>query len=75
MKLKNVETLPEAQRAAINEMFERLGIERTRTYLGPISRHALERAAGGLSVRRGTVAYLTQKLAERQTIAGTAERS
>lgn len=41
-----------------------VGTEQARRLLG-LSRHALERAAVGLTVQKGTVAYLTQKLAER----------
>lgn len=64
MRLKNVETLPEAERKHATALMERHGIEQARKMLG-ISRHALERAAGGLTVHRGTVAYLTQQLAKR----------
>jgi hypothetical protein len=64
MKRKNVETLPEPQRQHATALMEKHGIEQARKLLG-ISRHALERAAGGLSVQRGTVAYLTQQLAAR----------
>lgn len=68
MKRKNTETLPDPQRQHANALMEAKGIDHARQLLG-ISRHALERAAGGLTVQRGTVAYLTQKLAER-TAAG-----
>ena len=64
MKRKNCETLPVPQREHANRLMEAVGVEQARRFIG-ISRHALERAAGGLTVQRGTVAYITQKLAER----------
>jgi len=64
MKRKNCETLPSEQRQHASALMEAVGIEQARKFLG-LSRHALERAAGGLTVQRGTVAYLTQQLAKR----------
>lgn len=63
-KRKNSETLPDPQRQQLNALIDARGVEWTRLRL-EISRHALERAAGGLTIQRGTAAYLTQKLAER----------
>lgn len=64
MKRKNSETLPVPQREHANRLMDAVGTEQARRLLG-LSRHALERAAVGLTVQKGTVAYLTQKLAER----------
>lgn len=63
-KRKNFETLPEVQRVELNRLMDDQGIVKASLQLG-ISRHAMERAAGGLTVQRGTVAYLTQQLAAR----------
>ena len=63
-KRKNSETLPEIQRTELLKLMDDQGIVKASLQLG-ISRHAMERAAGGLTVQRGTVAYLTQKLTAR----------
>jgi len=54
--------LHDAERKRLQAMIDRDGLEATRKRLG-ISRHAMERAAGGLTVQRGTVALLGQQLA------------
>jgi hypothetical protein len=64
MKRRNTEAIPDPQRAHANALMEKVGIEQARRFLG-ISRHALERAAGGLTVQKGTAFYLTAKLAQR----------
>ena len=61
MKLKNTNKLPDDQRKRLQAMIDADGLEVTRKRLG-ISRHAMERAAGGLSIQRGTAALLGQQL-------------
>jgi len=63
MKLKNTNKLPEPERKKLQAMIDRDGLEVTRGRLG-ISRHAMERAAGGLTIQRGTVALLGPQLQE-----------
>jgi len=63
MKLKNTNKLPDDQRKRLQAMIDRDGLEVTRKRLG-ISRHAMERAAGGLTIQRGTAALLGQQLQE-----------
>ena len=61
MKLKNTHKLPPDQRKRLQAMIDRDGLEATRARLG-ISRHAMERAAGGLNIQAGTAALLGQQL-------------
>ena len=63
MKIKNKNTLPPEQRKTLQAMMDRDGREATRKALG-VSRYAMEKAAGGLSVQAGTVSLITQKLSE-----------
>ena len=63
MKRKNTHTLPPDQRKRLQAMIDADGLEVTRAKLG-ISRHAMERAAGGLTIQRGTAALLGQQLQE-----------
>jgi len=62
-KLKNVTKLPEPERKRLQAMIDADVLEVTRKRLG-ISRHAMERAAGGLTIQRGTAALLGQQLQE-----------
>ena len=64
MKLRNVVTLEAGNVARLRSLIEKHGTCQTAKFLG-ISRHALERAAGGLTVHKGTDAYLAQKIAAR----------
>ena len=64
MRHNNSVQLPEAERQHLNQLMEAKGIDQARKLLG-LSRHAMERAAGGLRIQKGTAAYLIQKLAER----------
>lgn len=64
-KRKNSETLPDPQRQQLNTLIDARGVEWTRLRLGGISRHALERAAGGLTVQKMTAFYITEQLAKR----------
>ena len=61
MKFKNTNKLPGDQRKRLKALIDRDGLEATRKALH-ISRHAMERAAGGLSIQQGTVALLGQQL-------------
>lgn len=61
MKLKNTHKLPPDQRKRLQAMIDRDGLEVTRKALH-ISRHAMERAAGGLNIQAGTAALLGQQL-------------
>ena len=61
MKRKNFHKLPEPERKRLQSMIDADGLEATRKRLG-ISRHAMERAAGGLTIQRGTAALLGQQL-------------
>jgi hypothetical protein len=56
--------LPDAERKRLQSMIDADGLEATRKRLG-ISRHAMERAAGGLTIQRGTAALLEQQLQEK----------
>ena len=58
---RKIHKLPEPQRKKLEAMIASDGLENTRKRLG-ISRHAMERAAGGLSVQRGTVAVIAMAL-------------
>ena len=65
MKRKNTITLPPEQRTKLQAMIEtdhNLEVTRTRLH---ISRHAMERAAGGLTIQRGTAALLGQQLEQK----------
>ena len=64
MELKNVATLPEELRTRIKTLCEAKGIYATAKILG-ISKHAMDRAAGGLSIHKGTAAFLAQQIAAR----------
>ena len=61
MKLHNIHQLPPEQRKRLQAMIDKDGLETTRTRLH-ISRHAMERAAGGLNIQAGTAALLGQQL-------------
>ena len=61
MKIKSTTKLPEDQRKRLQSMIDADGLEATRKALH-ISRHAMERAAGGLTIQRGTAALLGQQL-------------
>ena len=61
MKSKNATKLPDDQRKRLQAMIDAAGLEATRTRLH-ISRHAMERAAGGLTIQRGTAALLGPRL-------------
>lgn len=50
-----------SEQAAIRRLMDALGIERARQRLG-VGRSTLERAAGGLTVRRGSAALLRLSL-------------
>ena len=64
MKRKNAITLPPDQRKRLQAMIDADGsLEVPRAKLG-ISRHAMERAAGGLNIQAGTAALLGLKLAD-----------
>jgi hypothetical protein len=64
MKLRNVVTVDAGNVARLRALIDKHGTCQAASFLG-ISRHALERAAGGLTVHKGTDAYLAQKIAER----------
>ena len=64
MKRKNKIALPDDQRKRLQAMIDADGLEATRTRLH-ISRHAMERAAGGLSIQAGTAALLGQQLQDK----------
>ena len=72
MKLKNTHKLPPDQRKRLQAMIDRDGLEATRKALR-ISRHAMERAAGGLTIQRGTAALLGQQLGNEGMNSGSAE--
>jgi len=61
MKIHNIHKLPPEQRKRLQAMIDKEGLEVTRTRLH-ISRHAMERAAGGLNIQAGTAALLGQQL-------------
>ena len=61
MKTKNINKLPLDQRKKLQGFIDSDGLEITRKWLG-ISRHTLDRAAGGLTIQRGTVALLEKVL-------------
>jgi len=61
MKTKNINKLPLDQRKKLQGFIDADGLEVTRKWLG-ISRHTMERAAGGLTIQRGTVALLEKAL-------------
>jgi hypothetical protein len=53
--------LEKTEQAQIRSLVEAQGVRRAHAALG-ISRHAMERAAGGLTIQRGTAALLEQRL-------------
>lgn len=55
--------LTPAERAAVTAIMRTHGIRRAHELLG-VARHAMERAAGGLTIQRGTAALLHLALAE-----------
>jgi hypothetical protein len=55
-------TLTRAERAAVTALMRAEGIRRAHLRLG-IARHAMERAAGGLTIQRGTAALIRAALA------------
>ena len=57
--------LPDVQRKHLQALIDADGLEATRKALH-ISRHAMERAAGGLNIQAGTAALLGQQLAADQ---------
>lgn len=61
-------TLTPAERAAVDTLMRTHGIRRAHEILG-VARHAMERAAGGLTIQRGTAALVRTALArtERST--------
>jgi len=62
MKRKSTHRLSPEQRKRLQAMIDAdHNLEVTRTRLG-ISRHAMERACGGLTIQRGTAALLGQHL-------------
>ena len=63
MKIHNTHKLPDDQRKKLQAMIDKDGLEATRTRLG-ISRHAMERAAGGLNIQKGTIALLEKQFTE-----------
>jgi hypothetical protein len=64
MRHNNSVQLPEPERQHLNRLMEAKGIDQARKLLG-LSRHAMERAAGGLRIQKGTEAYLREKLSKR----------
>jgi hypothetical protein len=55
-------TLTPVERAAVTTLMRTHGIRRAHEILG-VARHAMERAAGGLTVQRGTAALVRAALA------------
>lgn len=64
MKQKNSVVIPVEHQARIKALIDRHGTGQAADFLG-LSKHAMERAAGGLRVHRGTDVYLATKIAER----------
>jgi hypothetical protein len=54
------------EQAAVRAMMRTLGIRRAHVQLG-VARHAMERAAGGLTVQRGTAALIRLALAAQES--------
>ncbi len=63
MNRKSIHTLPEPERSNLNAVIAKNGMKWTRVTI-EISEHTLARAAGGLSIQRGTAAYIAQRLSE-----------
>lgn len=61
--IHTVTTLTTAERTAITRLMRRHTILGAATMLG-VARHAMERAAGGLGVQRGTAALIRLALAK-----------
>jgi hypothetical protein len=57
-------TLPATQQEKLRLLMQAKGVVRAAQIVG-VCRHTLERAAGGLTVQRGSMALLEKKLAER----------
>jgi hypothetical protein len=70
MKRKNTHRLSPENQARITSIMDAQGICQAARHLG-MSRHALERAAGGLTIQAGTCALLEKKLAERDAAGKT----
>ena len=51
------------EQAAVRAMMAAHGIRRAHVHLG-VARHAMERAAGGLTIQRGTAALIREALAK-----------
>jgi ethanolamine utilization microcompartment shell protein EutS len=64
MKRKNSTTLPPEHQTRVRTIMEAHGIAQAARFLG-ISVHAMERAAGGLTIQPGTAALLSQQIAAR----------
>jgi hypothetical protein len=64
MKQKNSVTLSQVNQARIKALIDKVGSSQAASFLG-CSKHAMERAAGGLPVHRGTSTLLTVAIAER----------
>jgi hypothetical protein len=54
-------TLTPDEQAVVTAFMREHGIRRAHVYLG-VARHAMERAAGGLSIQRGTAALIRAAL-------------
>lgn len=64
MNQKNDTVMEPGHQGRLKAIIEAQGTCQAAKHLG-LSRPALERAAGGLRIHRGTAALLTQKIAER----------
>ena len=64
MKQKNDTVMEPQHQARLKTLIDAQGTCQAARHLG-LSRPALERAAGGLRIHRGTAALLTQQIAER----------
>ena len=64
MKRKNTHRLAPDHQARLTSLMEAQGICQAAKHLG-LSRHALERAAGGLTIQAGTAVLLEQQIARR----------
>ena len=65
MKLKNIVRLPDDQRARLQAIIEREGVYGAASLLG-VSRHAMERAAQGSTIHKGTALLLRPQLVPQQ---------
>jgi hypothetical protein len=61
---RNTVVIPTSNQERIRVLMKIKGVARSAELLG-VCRHTLERAAGGLTVQRGSEALLAVKLAER----------